>query len=247
MGGDVTARAALREGSGYNAVMLKYVRTTDIGASTTAIIAFTFLAIGCQRNDSAPPPPQQDNRLPVTRLAAGNLIDVDDPPIQFCRISPRKYGFDLPDYFMLETEVTNEVFARYLAETGTQKGDQEVVRSIDAKREAAERTGRMTHSSIDPSYSADNRALVWTANRPPAGTEQLPVALVNPKQASAFCAWLTRRHGALGTFRLPTKTEWLIAAYGRDRRYPWGDRSEEHTSELQSQSNLVCRLLLEKK
>src|SRR2546430_9598416 len=30
----------------------------------------------------------------------------------------------------------------------------------------------------------------------------------------------------------------------RSNRYP---RSEEHTSELQSQSNLVCRLLLEKK
>src|SRR2546430_13106503 len=28
---------------------------------------------------------------------------------------------------------------------------------------------------------------------------------------------------------------------------PLDDRSEEHTSELQSQSNLVCRLLLEKK
>src|SRR2546430_13558400 len=28
---------------------------------------------------------------------------------------------------------------------------------------------------------------------------------------------------------------------------PQPDRSEEHTSELQSQSNLVCRLLLEKK
>src|SRR2546430_5279631 len=27
----------------------------------------------------------------------------------------------------------------------------------------------------------------------------------------------------------------------------FGQRSEEHTSELQSQSNLVCRLLLEKK
>src|SRR2546430_10065308 len=27
----------------------------------------------------------------------------------------------------------------------------------------------------------------------------------------------------------------------------WSRRSEEHTSELQSQSNLVCRLLLEKK
>src|SRR5688572_32431336 len=33
------------------------------------------------------------------------------------------------------------------------------------------------------------------------------------------------------------------------RRYAWNGsaRSEEHTSELQSQSNLVCRLLLEKK
>src|SRR2546430_8136197 len=30
-------------------------------------------------------------------------------------------------------------------------------------------------------------------------------------------------------------------------RSPPGARSEEHTSELQSQSNLVCRLLLEKK
>src|SRR5688572_32305043 len=38
--------------------------------------------------------------------------------------------------------------------------------------------------------------------------------------------------------------------YGGDRPNPrrrGGARSEEHTSELQSQSNLVCRLLLEKK
>src|SRR2546430_5365556 len=33
----------------------------------------------------------------------------------------------------------------------------------------------------------------------------------------------------------------------RIRRVPPDVRSEEHTSELQSQSNLVCRLLLEKK
>src|SRR5688572_32769288 len=32
-----------------------------------------------------------------------------------------------------------------------------------------------------------------------------------------------------------------------DRCYSCHSRSEEHTSELQSQSNLVCRLLLEKK
>src|SRR2546430_17440538 len=37
----------------------------------------------------------------------------------------------------------------------------------------------------------------------------------------------------------------------QNREHPkpfgYGRRSEEHTSELQSQSNLVCRLLLEKK
>src|SRR2546430_8527498 len=34
---------------------------------------------------------------------------------------------------------------------------------------------------------------------------------------------------------------------GRVKGFPSEQRSEEHTSELQSQSNLVCRLLLEKK
>src|SRR6201994_5106823 len=36
-------------------------------------------------------------------------------------------------------------------------------------------------------------------------------------------------------------------APARRCRRPLSPRSEEHTSELQSQSNLVCRLLLEKK
>src|SRR2546430_12476192 len=44
---------------------------------------------------------------------------------------------------------------------------------------------------------------------------------------------------------------WQTAALLRGRLQPLAEsdqgRSEEHTSELQSQSNLVCRLLLEKK
>src|SRR6266478_8182685 len=36
-------------------------------------------------------------------------------------------------------------------------------------------------------------------------------------------------------------------ATGMASMFEFGFRSEEHTSELQSQSNLVCRLLLEKK
>src|SRR2546427_6977468 len=42
--------------------------------------------------------------------------------------------------------------------------------------------------------------------------------------------------------RLTRQFLWLTLIAGDQRR-----RSEEHTSELQSQSNLVCRLLLEKK
>src|SRR2546430_7430963 len=39
----------------------------------------------------------------------------------------------------------------------------------------------------------------------------------------------------------------LITSDARFSGLPGVTRSEEHTSELQSQSNLVCRLLLEKK
>src|SRR2546430_3071096 len=51
----------------------------------------------------------------------------------------------------------------------------------------------------------------------------------------------TRERGILGDARDPhhhPQVEWTPGRPGR---------SEEHTSELQSQSNLVCRLLLEKK
>src|SRR2546430_8628296 len=56
-------------------------------------------------------------------------------------------------------------------------------------------------------------------------------------------------------FRSPVLRDWLSRylrhlqpAHGAGGGgEPVGLRSEEHTSELQSQSNLVCRLLLEKK
>src|SRR2546430_7313056 len=67
-----------------------------------------------------------------------------------------------------------------------------------------------------------------------------------------FTTLFRSRHGAcVRTDRVPggrcraSAQRWLrVAARGAASR---GSRSEEHTSELQSQSNLVCRLLLEKK
>src|SRR2546427_9357453 len=55
--------------------------------------------------------------------------------------------------------------------------------------------------------------------------------------------WNRRREeGAAYIAKLTGKQ--VAVARNNDELY---DRSEEHTSELQSQSNLVCRLLLEKK
>src|SRR5205085_9730333 len=45
----------------------------------------------------------------------------------------------------------------------------------------------------------------------------------------------------------PRVVERGVEGFGLPRRERLALRSEEHTSELQSQSNLVCRLLLEKK
>src|SRR5690606_39357525 len=56
----------------------------------------------------------------------------------------------------------------------------------------------------------------------------LPAPLVGPGQVDAG------QHVVLAEAR-------VVARHGRGRR------SEEHTSELQSRENLVCRLLLEKK
>src|SRR2546430_10845922 len=61
-----------------------------------------------------------------------------------------------------------------------------------------------------------------------AGLQSLPPEPFEAAQIDAASAWRTFRHITLPMLR-PVM------------------RSEEHTSELQSQSNLVCRLLLEKK
>src|SRR2546430_3535442 len=54
-------------------------------------------------------------------------------------------------------------------------------------------------------------------------------------------------HDALPIFRpLPLRSRTKMPSSGRTQPAR-SARSEEHTSELQSQSNLVCRLLLEKK
>src|SRR2546430_9642224 len=70
--------------------------------------------------------------------------------------------------------------------------------------------------------------------------EELPVALAptpgGTDQDGCFTGCVVEEGG-----------RFHILYTGIPRLQPLHQRSEEHTSELQSQSNLVCRLLLEKK
>src|SRR2546427_925761 len=80
--------------------------------------------------------------------------------------------------------------------------------------------------------------------RPPRST-LFPYTTLFRSRIAAKPFWIQHQEGAWrrGGAQSPP------AAPPRNRALPLaGDtRSEEHTSELQSQSNLVCRLLLEKK
>src|SRR2546430_13426227 len=74
-------------------------------------------------------------------------------------------------------------------------------------------------------------------------SEDAPQYHKSSKQGARPAPAMTRLAPPFGLWRLRL---WRNPAGGR---VPFGGerRSEEHTSELQSQANLVCRLLLEKK
>src|SRR2546430_9713707 len=83
--------------------------------------------------------------------------------------------------------------------------------------------------------------------RPPRSTLFPYTTLFRSRGVSAAGARLPTRAGArVGTPALGRPRAGLFVSRCR-RPAARGRRSEEHTSELQSQSNLVCRLLLEKK
>src|SRR2546427_6920333 len=78
---------------------------------------------------------------------------------------------------------------------------------------------------------------LWTSRAPARLRERAPRVESTPQ--GDFWIVDSQVSGAIG----------LDASAGHkpEEFRPAGMRSEEHTSELQSQSNLVCRLLLEKK
>src|SRR2546427_5244214 len=103
--------------------------------------------------------------------------------------------------------------------------------------------------------------------RPPRSTHSFPTRRSSDLLLSAIVGGLVMKYNPVQLVSQFVRTIWLVRyslitivlmlALGTLTRYSGTDttlglafantRSEEHTSELQSQSNLVCRLLLEKK
>src|SRR2546430_10719465 len=99
---------------------------------------------------------------------------------------------------------------------------------------------------MGPAEPALRRANPFSKNPPPPACRcpletSLPSAKRTPPEKRQT---LPRRPAASTQVRDPISVPGMRSSL--DRRKCIG-RSEEHTSELQSQSNLVCRLLLEKK
>src|SRR5690606_41103104 len=98
-------------------------------------------------------------------------------------------------------------------------------------------------STLCPAYTAPTRTDFYTLSLHDALPISLPLTAAPPETAAGERPRLPatpvpRRYS--GTSTAPRKDHQVSTSFERVR-------SEEHTSELQSRENLVCRLLLEKK
>src|SRR5438067_4068139 len=99
----------------------------------------------------------------------------------------------------------------------------------------------MGSGESSPSSAARSASPIAEASRDASSDET---------ETPSRCGWRRARWSASETwmFPSPASVRWSINASLSERRvFLRASRSEEHTSELQSRFDLVCRLLLEKK
>lgn len=192
-------------------------------------------ASGCSNGQSEP----ADRPQHVAGPPASIEVSVGKQTAIFRRIVPRNYHIDYPDFLLLETEVTNRQYREYLLATNQRKDDTNVLEELrkrePVKTEIVEQgedgqpvvvgvSITSSSSTGDIPYQVEDQTTVWRNNHFPAGLEDHPVALVTLSDATEFCEWLSKTHPDQGLFRLPTWNEWMIAAYGDSRAFPWGDQ-----------------------
>jgi formylglycine-generating enzyme required for sulfatase activity len=124
-----------------------------------------------------------------------------------------------PAVWFSDTEVTNEMYSIYLVHTKQMRDDSRVEEASQSR----------FSSTASPVIHISDKSALWRDGAIPPERKDHPVSLVTVGQAIAFCEWLNVRYRPTGLFRLPSEAEWLMAAYGVDRKYPWGDEQKEWT------------------
>jgi len=149
-----------------------------------------------------------------------------DVSLVFKKISTKSHGIDYPEFFVLETEVTNRQFKAYLDAKKLTKDDTNVLKIIRKREESK------VYSTGSIPYKIKDESTIWRDGSYPQGLGDHPVTVITLDDATNFAKWISENHPNM-TVRLPTWNEWMITAYGKSRKYPWGDdwdRSKIHSS-----------------
>jgi formylglycine-generating enzyme required for sulfatase activity len=155
------------------------------------------------------------------------LLDLDCV-LRKVSLTPPLAGRD--EIWFSETEITNQMFAAYLRATRQLRDDTEIEQAEIERNKPVVRvepdgstTTILSYSTGGPVVHIERPHSLWRDGKFPAGRADHPVSFLTNAQANSFCDWITKRYALTGRFRLPTEAEWLAAAYGAERKFPWGD------------------------
>lgn len=168
--------------------------------------------------------PLENASVPATQVQPEftrreGVIELKDFGLTFRVVQTTSGASDSRPVFFSETEITNRMYAFYLTDTKQFRDDSELVRAAKTK----------LVSTVAAAVQIYDTNSLWYKGIVPAARQDHPVTLLTIGQAIEFCDWLNRKFPNHGTFRLPKEEEWVSAAYGRDRNYPWGDDVRDFT------------------